>query len=575
MVPMAGAKESSAEEVPSLALPAPIAPSPWILDRRSDLALIIATPLIVLPAVLAVSTRVRWEEIALFVGAFGATGHHLPGMLRAYGDRALFRRYRVRFIVAPILLGAACVASVVLELGGIFLVAYAWGIWHAVMQTYGMARIYDAKRAPYSALASRLDWLLCVSWFGAGTLLSPARMGNLLTTFYESGGPFVSPELLAGIRAAWMAGTSLVTVAYALHLLHAWRIGRPVSGVKLLLLFASCGFWWYTTVAVRHMLVGIALWEICHDVQYLTIVWVFNRGRVARDPGVGAFTRFLFRGSPALVGAYLGLVIGYGALGWFGVRDHGAAWNGVLEGLLVASGLLHFYFDGFIWKLRDRATGSPLGLRRDASLATWHDATWLRHATAWSLVVIPVVALAAVQSRGVASVAERLDAVLAVVPAFTDGYEKRGLVRTRAGELVAAERDFEQALQLQPDHLDAQIDLLLLRARRAERLEAKLALTREALALREDDPRTHQLLAVRLDRAGQSDAAIVHYRAALDAKPDFARAHFGLAAALERRGAHADARAHFEAGLRSDPEDVDARLAMARLLVDAREIGPP
>ena len=37
------------------------------------------------------------------------------------------------------------------------------------------------------------------------------------------------------------------------------------------------------------------LFEIFHDVQYLAIVWLFNRKRVDTDPQVGGFTRFVFR----------------------------------------------------------------------------------------------------------------------------------------------------------------------------------------------------------------------------------------------------------------------------------------
>ena len=50
------------------------------------------------------------------------------------------------------------------------------------------------------------------------------------------------------------------------------------------------------------MLVGIALFEVFHDVQYLTIVWIFNVNRVDRNPGVGSFARFLFRRSWSLAG---------------------------------------------------------------------------------------------------------------------------------------------------------------------------------------------------------------------------------------------------------------------------------
>ena len=50
----------------------------------------------------------------LAVAAFASIGHHLPGFLRAYGDRELFRRFRWRFLLAPPLMlggGAALFAS--------------------------------------------------------------------------------------------------------------------------------------------------------------------------------------------------------------------------------------------------------------------------------------------------------------------------------------------------------------------------------------------------------------------------------------------------------------------------------
>ena len=38
--------------------------------------------------------------------------------------------------------------------------------------------------------------------------------------------------------------------------------------------------------------------------------------------------------------------------------------SAVLTGVVAASGLLHFYYDGFIWKVRDRSTREHLGLAR-------------------------------------------------------------------------------------------------------------------------------------------------------------------------------------------------------------------
>ncbi len=126
--------------------------------------------------------QARWsaQDIYLFVAAFGAVGHHLPGMIRAYGDRALFRRFRWRFIFAPIFLLSVCVAFYWWDLKGIILIVFFWGVWHGMMQTYGFCRIYDAKTGSFAALTRRLDFATCATWFAAAVLLSPQRMADTL-----------------------------------------------------------------------------------------------------------------------------------------------------------------------------------------------------------------------------------------------------------------------------------------------------------------------------------------------------------------------------------------------------------
>src|SRR5438045_9572196 len=79
-------------------------PSLWILDRWRDLLLFVGTPVLLIPIFSAAQTRWSGQDIFLFVGAFGAMGHHLPGMIRAYGDRSLFPRFKIRFIGAPMVI---------------------------------------------------------------------------------------------------------------------------------------------------------------------------------------------------------------------------------------------------------------------------------------------------------------------------------------------------------------------------------------------------------------------------------------------------------------------------------------
>ena len=132
-------------------------PKLWILDSWRDLILYVGTPLLLLPAFALAQARWSPQDIYLFVAAFGAMGHHLPGMIRAYGDRALFERFKWRFILAPLFLLAVCVAFFWWDLKGILLVVFFWGVWHGLMQTYGFLRIYDAKVGSVSRLTARLQ----------------------------------------------------------------------------------------------------------------------------------------------------------------------------------------------------------------------------------------------------------------------------------------------------------------------------------------------------------------------------------------------------------------------------------
>src|SRR5205823_11079445 len=117
----------------------------WILDSWRDLILYVGTPLLIIPLFTLAQARWSAQEIYLFVAAFGAMGHHLPGMIRAYVDRALFERFRWCFIIAPIFLLGTCIAFYWLDAKGIVLIVFLWGVLLGMMQTYVVCRIYASK----------------------------------------------------------------------------------------------------------------------------------------------------------------------------------------------------------------------------------------------------------------------------------------------------------------------------------------------------------------------------------------------------------------------------------------------
>ena len=200
---------------------------------------------------------------------------------------------------------------------GLVLIVFFWGVWHGMMQTYGFCRIYDAKMGSFATLTRRLDFATCAIWFAAAVLLSPSRMANTLEAYYASGAPFIPPGLLHGAQQLLWFAAIAVSILFLINFSRMWLLGKRPNPVKLALLATSISFWWYCNHGVTNILAGIALFEVFHDVQYLSLVWIYNRNRVEKDSSMGGFMRFIFRRSGSLIGVYIGLVFAYGSLGFF------------------------------------------------------------------------------------------------------------------------------------------------------------------------------------------------------------------------------------------------------------------
>ncbi len=164
----------------------------WMISPGVDCFLILLTPLLATPAVLILSSAsvgVTAATISLIVASFFALGHHLPGMMRAYGDRDLFQRFKLRFILAPPLVFLTYFPLYNYHLDLYRLIILVWATWHAFMQLYGFVRIYDAKVGSTSRATANWDWMLCLCGFVTPRLLQPQQVSNTLGHWYSAGGP--------------------------------------------------------------------------------------------------------------------------------------------------------------------------------------------------------------------------------------------------------------------------------------------------------------------------------------------------------------------------------------------------
>jgi Tfp pilus assembly protein PilF len=541
----------------------------WIFGPIEDIVFVLFTPLLIL-GTFAAARRGAWMDGLLTFALALATAHYFPGILRAYGDRALFRRFRVRLILAPLFLFAVTTTFAYINLHIVLLLSLLWGQWHWMMQVYGFARIYDAKAKPEARTPAWLDRAICLLWFGMAVFVLNQDLPSYVTRFYESGGPRVPVEAFVWFTRGWLAVTIGFTAVYLFHTVGAIRQGRFPNPLKFVFIAVTFIYLSHTTGVMERPLMGLALFESWHDVQYLAIVWIFNLNRTRQTPDAGSFIRFLFRPRVALVLVYVGMCLAFGSLthAWALFKDERVI--RVVVSLVTATGMLHYYMDSFIWKIRERETSEALGVQTSLPSIRVMPLipAWARHAAMWLLLfAIPAGLFFAIESRG--NVAPPLQVYENVMDAFPKSPMANYQIARELqdmGRLREARDHYEQALSLAPDMLPAHVFLGVLLSDQQELAGAKDHFE-HALRLDPKNAEVHNNLGIVLDEQGRLPESKEHLERAIALDPQYALAHANLGTVLVKLGDAAGAVSHLETALRLDPQQYMAHNSLGELLM--------
>ncbi len=529
----------------------------WIINPSCDLTLILLTPLIVM----AICSAAHHFSLLYAFTTFGlilSVGHYLPGMLRAYGDRALFRRYPLRFTLVPAGLLAVCLFFSWYSLDAVVFCMMIWGFWHWTMQAYGFARIYDAKVRSHDTLTAWLDYAICITWFVYILMIWNGNASDILRNFYTMGGPILSSSVFETFDTVWTGVTMFVTALFFLNAFKNWKEGHPPSPLKILLLMTTISFYGFTTsYASGSALVGYVLFESCHDIQYLAIAWLFNRNRSKNDPNAGPLIHLLFRKRTILILAYVALCLAFGSSRY---AIQAFAFNTrIAMSVISALALYHYYLDGFIWKLRDPATRNSLGVSDTrepgpTSIVQIDHRPWLRHALLWLLFVVPVGALGYLQRYG--STIDSIAVEKGVALAFPHDQGARlnvcGMLSS-SGRIAEAKSWCDEAVELNPDSM-----LVTERTARilinAGRFEDSLVYVKRLLRQFPEDFTGHFCQAVIYQQRGQLKDAVVHYKRAIRAQPGDASVHNRLGITLFQLGRLDESRRELEIAIFIEPK---------------------
>jgi tetratricopeptide (TPR) repeat protein len=279
--------------------------------------------------------------------------------------------------------------------------------------------------------------------------------------------------------------------------------------------------------------------------------------------------RFVFRRSGSLVGLYVGLILAYGSVGYFKSHLGIETVRRMLTGVVTASALLHFYYDGFIWKVREKSTRQSLGIAGGMADAITKGflPSWALHGAKWVAVfVIPLGALWLGQARTVRSELARLAMIVADLPTGVRSHFNYATALQTAGQSDQAVQEFSTALRFNPNSAQTQMNLASALMNQGRLSEAQGHLD-EALRIQPNNAELHSNHAYLLDQLGRPEEAAAECEAAIRIEPRSAAVRHGYGAFLEKHGKLDEAIDQYRQSVQADPHFADAQLDLATALL--------
>lgn len=289
-----------------------------------------------------------------------------------YGDRGTFSRRARDFIVAPILTfaivgGGRAFKGADLGVGIspwmlVLVTVGVWNIWHSIMQRYGILRIYAGRSG--QGLEERAHGKRDLALLWSCVLLIAA----LVVVFRaESFAGHKNAKLLLRVLgpllkgpAPWVILTGSVGItlaAFLRWLRYERRAELSLAERAPRLLFLASTIALLGVFVVHGPIIGYLCFGVAHALEYVAFVHHFGERKFARDPqNRGFVARWMRR--PWVFGVLLsgGLLLLFTLL-----VDHRR--GDVYLVYYMGTSLLHFLFDGWIWKVRKPHVGGHLGVK--------------------------------------------------------------------------------------------------------------------------------------------------------------------------------------------------------------------
>jgi hypothetical protein len=350
----------------------------YILSFREDLLWFLLLPFVAVGVALLCQQYLSAVVLAA-VGVWVTLPHQFASWLRTWGLSDERRFWGDRLYWGPFLIFAMTMCGYWLAPISTAILVILWDHQHSIMQQHGFARIYDFRGR--TGLSSTGWWDLLLGWllFGHMLLSSPMFVFPLVRELHRLRLP-ISANVVQGVVLASRWALIVYLLLYLGHLVVTVLRGGSLNPVKYLFLGASYFLWYFCAWHTASVLVWGIAHRIMHGLQYMVMVyWYLRRQTEARAelPSLagllvrrGWLWMFVLSGVLYSVGVQLltGGQLGAFLFGWarfptlyeaipglgLSAMSAGEGYAFVTTALVNTLGMTHYYFDSFIWKVRDR-----------------------------------------------------------------------------------------------------------------------------------------------------------------------------------------------------------------------------
>jgi hypothetical protein len=274
-----------------------------------------------------------------------------------YSDKNVFRTRKTLFMLSPLLVFTSIFAvyyfrhPVFVQL--LVTCLALWNLWHNIMQRYGLLRGYahrikqGLEQRQHARLDLALLWGMVLFTIALGALLylPMARSYRLAQSTVNALAPFfvAYPFPIA------------VTFGLLLAVLCTWWLYAECQAAVL---FKQClprYLFWLSNVSLLTLcllnpILGIFAFGFSHSVEYFAYVHAVQKNKVHKQQYQGAVGRFFWHH----IFFSASLLIGLQILLYYHIVDEIFKKDILLTTFLTGTAVMHFFYDGIIWKKSKR-----------------------------------------------------------------------------------------------------------------------------------------------------------------------------------------------------------------------------